>query len=131
MATVMKLALALLLLGSVLLAYFGPPPRYASDLWLRGTMLATGMAAFAVAAVALASGAIVAGAIAIACASELICAAGWLSRGDPPPADDDDDSGGGGGGGHGPKKPPPIDWDAFERAFGRYARERDRSSNPA
>jgi hypothetical protein len=72
------------------------------------------------------SGAILAGALALAGAGELVCAAGWLSRGDPPPADDDDDEGGGGGGGRGPK-PPPIDWDAFERAFGRYAREREPS----
>jgi hypothetical protein len=130
MATLLKLALALLLVGSVLLAYLGPPPRHASDLWLRGTMLATAIAAYAAAGVALASGAIAVGVVAIAGAGELICAAGWLSRGEPPPADDDDDSGGGGGG-HGPRKPPPVDWDAFERAFGRYARERDRSSSPA
>lgn len=130
MATAVKLALALLLLGSVLLAYLGPAPRRPSDLRLRGVLLAVGMAGYLAAAVALASGAIVAGALAIACAGELLCAAGWLSRGDPPAADDDDDNGGGGGGGRGPK-PPPIDWDAFERAFGRYARERDRSSSCA
>jgi hypothetical protein len=125
MATVMKLALALLLLGSVLLAYFGPPPRRSSALRVRGALLLAALAGYGSAVVALAAGAIALGAIATAGAGELVCAAGWLSRGDPPPADDDGEDGGGGGGGRGPK-PPPVDWDAFERAFGRYARERER-----
>ncbi len=67
------------------------------------------------------------GVVALAVASELVCAAGWLGRGDSPGTDEDDGGGGGGGGGRGPK-PPPLDWDwdAFENGFRRYARERDR-----
>jgi hypothetical protein len=125
MATAMKLLLAGLLLGSVLLAYFGPPPRRQVDLWLRGTLLAVGLAGYAGAAAAFATGAILPGALTLAVSGELVCAAGWLGRGDAPPTDEDDDGGGGGGGGRGPK-PPPVDWDAFERAFRRYARERTR-----
>lgn len=125
MATAMKLLLGALLLGSVLLAYFGPPPRRHVDLWLRGTLLAVGLAGYAAAVAAFATGAVAPGALALAISGELVCAAGWLGRGDAPPADEEDDDGGGGGGGRGPK-PPPIDWDAFERSFRRYARERDR-----
>lgn len=125
MPTVVKLSLVVLLVGSMLLAYFGPPPRRHVDLRLRGGLLATGVAGYALAVVALATEAVIAGALTMVLASELVCAAGWLGRGDLPPADDDDDDDGGGGGGRGPKPPPP-DWDAFERAFRRYARERDR-----
>jgi hypothetical protein len=125
MALALKLLLALLLLGSVLLAYLGPPPRRSAGVRLRGGMLGAGMAGYAGAAAALAAGAIVPGALAIAVAGELVCAAGWLGRGDAPGTDEDEDDGGGGGGGRGPK-PPPLDWDAFERAFRRYARERER-----
>jgi hypothetical protein len=125
MALAMKLLLALLLLGSVLFAYLGPPPRRPAGMRLRGGMLATGLAGYGAAAAALAAGAAALGVLAITLAGELVCAAGWLGRGDAPPADDDEDDGGGGGGGRGPK-PPPTDWDAFERAFRRYARERDR-----
>lgn len=125
MATAVKLTLALLLVGSVLFAYLGPPPRRQVDLRVRGVLLGFGMTAYGVAGVALATGSIAAGALSIAVAGELVCAAGWLSRGNAPPTDEDDDGGGGGGGGRGPK-PPPIDWDAFEQAFRRYARDRDR-----
>ena len=125
MAAATKLSLALILLGSVLFAYLGPPPRRTAGVALRAAMLAAGLAAYGLAAVALAGGALVAGGISIAVAGELVCAAGWLSRGDAPPSDEDDDGGGGGGGGRGPKPPPP-DWDAFERAFRHYARERER-----
>jgi hypothetical protein len=125
MATALKVSLAVVLFGSVLLAYFGPPPRHSVGLRLRGALLVAGVAVYAVAAVALAAGAILAGGLAIALAGELVCAAGWLSRGDAPPTDEDDDDGGGGGGGRGPD-PPPVDWDAFERAFGRHVRERER-----
>jgi hypothetical protein len=124
MATALKVALAVLLFGSVVLAYFGPPPRHSFGLRLRGAVLVAGVAAYAIAALALAAGAILAAGLAIAVAGELVCAAGWLSRGDTPPADEDDDDGGGGGG-RGPD-PPPVDWDAFERAFGRHVRERER-----
>jgi hypothetical protein len=125
MATAMKVSLALLLLGSVVFAYLGPPPQRSFGLRLRAGLLVSGLAGYAVAAAALASGAIAFGACTIAVAGELVCAAGWLGRGDAPPADDDGDDGGGGGGGRGPN-PPPVDWDAFERAFRRHARERDR-----
>lgn len=125
MAIAAKLSLALILLGSVLFATLGPPPRRSGGVRLRAAMLMTGIATYGLAAVALAEGALVAGAIAIAVAGELLCAAGWLGRGDAPPSDEDDDDGGGGGGGRGPKPSPP-DWDAFERAFRHYARERDR-----
>lgn len=125
MALALKLALAVLLVGSVLLAYVGPPPRQAVDGRIRGTMLASGIASYGLAAAALATGALVAGALALALAGELVCAAGWLGRGDSPPSDDEDGGGGGGGGGRRPKPPPP-DWDAFERAFRHYARERER-----
>ena len=122
MAPAVKLMLALLLTCSVLLAYFGPPPRRPGDLRLRGGMLGIGMLGYVAAVAALAAGSIVPGALTLALAGELVCAAGWLSRGDPPPADDDDGGGGGGGGGRGPDEPPSTDWDAFERAFGRQVR---------
>ncbi len=125
MPTVVKLSLAVLLVGSTLLAYLGPPPQRLVGIRVRACMLAAGLMAYALAAVALAANAVMAGVLAIALASEIVCAAGWLGRGDLPPADDDDDDGGGGGGGRGPK-PSPSDWDAFERAFRSYARERDR-----
>jgi hypothetical protein len=126
MASAVKLVLALLLVCSVLLAYFGPPPRQPGDLRVRGGMLCIGLLGYVAAVAALASGFILPGALTLALAGELVCAAGWLSRGDPPPADEDDGSGGGGGGGGRGPNPPPTDWDAFERAFGRYARERER-----
>lgn len=120
-----KLALGLLLLGSAGYAYLGPPPRRSAGFAVRSTLLTAGLAGYAGAAAALAAGAVVAGVLALALAGGLVCAAGWLGRGDIPPSDDDGDNGGGGGGGRRPK-PPPIDWDAFERAFRRYARERER-----
>lgn len=119
-----KVTLALLLLGSVGLAYLGPPPRRRVALGVRGALLSTGVAGYLGAVAALVAGAVVPGALVLAAAGELVCAAGWLSRGDPPPRDDDEDDGGGGGGRR--PKPPPPDWDAFERAFRRYARERQR-----
>ena len=124
MAPGLKIALAVTLFGSMLLAYAGPPPPWCVTLRLRGTLLALGLLGYGLATLALATDAVVAGAVTLVLASELVCAAGWLGRGDAPPADDEDDEGGGGGGG-GPK-PPPIDWDDFERALGRYVRERDR-----
>ncbi len=125
MALAVKIALALLLLGSAGFAFLGPPPRRRVGLAVRGTLLSAGVAGYAAAAAALATGGIVAGVFALALAGELVCTAGWLGRGDAPPSDDDGDDGGGGGGGRGPK-PPPVDWDAFELAFRRYARERER-----
>lgn len=124
MALATKIALALLLLASVGLAYLGPPPQRRTAAGVRAAILSAGMAGYAAAAAALAAGALVAGALALALAGELVCAAGWLSRGEAPPSDDDGDDGGGGGGRR--PKPPPPDWDAFERAFRRYARERER-----
>ena len=118
-----KVTLALLLLASVGIAYLGPPPRRRVGLGVRGALLSIGMGSYLVAVGALAAGAIVPGALALAIAGELVCAAGWLSRGEAPPSDDDSDDGGGGGR---RPKPPPLDWDAFERAFRRYARERER-----
>jgi hypothetical protein len=96
---------------------------------VRGTLLTAGLGGYAAAAAALASGMLVPGALLLALATELMCTVGWLSRGDAPPSDDDGDDGGGGGGGRRPK-PPPTDWDAFERAFRRYARERERQRVP-
>jgi hypothetical protein len=125
MALAPKVTLALLLFASVGLAFLGPPPRRPVGAGVRGALLTTGLAGYAAAAAALASDALVPGALLLALATELMCAAGWLSRGDAPPSDDDGDDGGGGGGGRRPK-PPPTDWDAFERAFRRYARERER-----
>jgi hypothetical protein len=122
MALATKVTLALLLLGSVGLAYLGPPPRQHVALGVRAGLLACGLVGYGAAAAALTSGAIVPGALALALAGELLCAAGWLGRGDAPPSDDDGDDGGGGR----RPKPPPTDWDAFERAFRRYARERER-----
>jgi hypothetical protein len=119
-----KVTLALLLLASVGIAYLGPPPRRRVGLGVRGALLSVGIGGYLVAVGALAAGAIVPGALALALAGELVCAAGWLSRGEAPPSDDDSDDGGGGGGRR--PKPPPLDWDAFERAFRRYARERER-----
>lgn len=125
MATAAKLSLATLLVGSLLLAYLGPPPRRQGALKLRGGLLAIGFACYAGSALALTMGAIAAGVLSLTIASGFVCAAGWLGRGEPPPNDDDDNGGGGGGGGRGPK-PPPLDWDwdAFEQAFRRYARDR-------
>jgi hypothetical protein len=125
MALATKLALALLLAASVGFAYLGPPPRRRLGGGVRAGILAAGMAGYLGAAAALAEGATVLGTLGLALAGELVCAAGWLSRGEAPPSDDDGDDGGGGGGGRRPK-PPPTDWDAFERAFRRYARERER-----
>jgi len=125
MALAPKVTLALLLLGSVGFAFLGPPPRRSVKAGVQGVLLMTGMAGYVAAVVLLAAGALVPGALLLAAAGELVCAAGWLSRGDAPPSDDDGDDGGGGGGGHRPK-PPPTDWDAFELAFRRYARERER-----
>ena len=125
MALAAKVTLALLLLASVAIAYLGPPPPWRVGLGVRSALLSAGMGGYLAAVAALAAGAIVPGALALALAGELVCAAGWLSRGEAPPSDDDSDDGGGGGGGRRPK-PPPSDWDAFERAFRRYERERER-----
>src|SRR4051812_23572149 len=125
MALAPKVTLALLLLASVGAAYLGPPPRRRIPFGVRGSVMSAGLIAYATAATALAVGAALAGALALALAGELVCTAGWMSRGAAPPSDDDGDDGGGGGGGRRPKPPPP-DWDAFERAFRRYARERER-----
>ncbi|HMJ03171.1 MAG TPA: hypothetical protein VK506_09520 [Conexibacter sp.] len=125
MAVATKVALALLLVSSVLLAFFGPPPRRQVAVRVRGMILLAGLFGYGIAATALASGSLIGGALVLALAGELICAAGWLGRGEAPGSDDDGDDGGGGGGGRRPKPPPP-DWDAFELAFRRYARERER-----
>jgi hypothetical protein len=125
MMVALKTALALLLFGSVLVAYLGPPPRQRAGVRVRGALLLVGLAGYGMSVAALASGSLALGAATIAVAGELVCAAGWLGRGEAPPADDDGDDGGGGGGGRGPK-PPPVDWDAFERAFRRHVRERER-----
>ena len=127
MATALKLTLALLLIGSLLGAYLAPPPARRVDVRVRGLLITIGLASYAVAALALTTGSVLAGVIALLFASELVCAAGWLGRGDSPGTDEDEGGGGGGGGGRGPK-PPPLDWDwdAFEQAFRRYARDRDR-----
>jgi hypothetical protein len=125
MDVALKVTLALLLIASVAFAYLGPPPRRRTGMGVRGALLSSGLAGYAAAAAALAAGAAAPGALALALAGELLCAAGWLGRGDAPPSDDDGDDGGGGGGGHRPK-PPPTDWDAFELAFRRYAREHER-----
>jgi hypothetical protein len=125
MTVATKIALALLLLASVGIAYLGPPPEQRVGLGVRTSILSLGMGGYLTAVGALTAGAIVPGALVLALAGELVCVAGWLSRGEAPPSDDDSDGGGGGGGGRRPK-PPPSDWDAFERAFRRYARERER-----
>jgi hypothetical protein len=125
MAVATKVTLALLLASSVLLASLGPPPRQAAGRPVRVALLVAGLVAYGVAAAALASGSVLGGALVLAVAGELVCAAGWLGRGDAPESDDDGDDDGGSGGGRRPKPPPP-DWDAFERAFRRYARERER-----
>jgi hypothetical protein len=114
-----------LLLGSAAFAYLGPPPHRRVDPNVRITLLTAGVAGYAFAAAALAAGVLALAALALVLAGGLVCAAGWLGRGDAPPSDDDGDDGGGGGGGRRPK-PPPSDWDAFEQAFRRYARERER-----
>jgi len=125
MALAPKVTLAVLLLASVGIAYLGPPPQRRVNLAVRSAVLSLGVGGYLAAVAALAAGAIVPGVLALALAGELVCTAGWLSRGDAPPSDDDSDDGGGGGGGRRPK-PPPLDWDAFERAFRRYARDRER-----
>lgn len=123
MAPATKIALAALLLGSAGFAYLGPPPRRRVGIGLRGVLLSSGVAGYGAAAAALATGAVALGALVLAVAGELVCAAGWLGRGTAPPSDDDGDDGGGGGR---RPKPPPTDWDAFERAFRRYARDYER-----
>lgn len=125
MATAVKLSLATLLIGSILLAYLGPPPQREYDLRLRGGLLLAGLACYVVSAVALTRGSVVLGVLVLAFASELICAASWFGRGGSTGTDEDEGGGGGGGGGRGPK-PPPLDWDwdSFEQAFRRYARDR-------
>ncbi|MDO8185127.1 hypothetical protein Q5424_05960 [Conexibacter sp. JD483] len=131
MATALKLSLALLLIGSLLLAYLAPPPARRIDLRVRGFIVAIGLLCYAIAALALTAGSVLAGAIALLVASELVCTAGWLGRGESPGTDEDEGGGGGGGGGRGPKPPPrdwDWDWDSFEQAFRRYARDRVPSS---
>lgn len=127
MSTGLKLVLGLFLIGSLLAAYLAPPPSRQVALRVRGALLVVGLLCYVVAAFALTSGAVMGGVLALAIASELVCAAGWLGRGDSPGTDEDDGGGGGGGGGRGPK-PPPLDWDwdAFEHGFRRYASDRDR-----
>lgn len=125
MALAPKVTLAVLLLASVGIAYLGPPPQRRASLAVRSAVLSLGMGGYLAAVAALTVGAMVPGILALALAGELMCTAGWLGRGDAPPSDEDSDDGGGGGGGRRPKPPPP-DWDAFERAFRRYARERER-----
>jgi hypothetical protein len=125
MALALKVTLAVLLLASVGIAYLGPPPQRPVSFTVRSAVLSVGMGGYLAAVVALAAGQLVPGIFALALAGELVCTAGWLSRGDAPPSDEDSDDGGGGGGGRRPKPPPP-DWDAFERAFRRYARDRER-----
>jgi hypothetical protein len=125
MALAPKVTLAVLLLASIGLAYLGPPPQRRVSIAVRSAVLSLGMGGYLAAVAAFAAGAIVPGALALALAGELVCTAGWLSRGDAPPSDEDSDDGGGGGGGRRPK-PPPSDWDAFERAFRRYARDCER-----
>jgi len=116
-----KLALALLVIGSAGLAHLGPPPRRSVAMGVRGALLAVAALGCATGAAAL-----VPGSLALVLAGELMCAAGWLGRGEQPGDGGDDDEGGGGGGGRRPK-PPPWDWDAFEASFRRYARERERA----
>lgn len=123
MAIGVKVLLAILLAGSLTVALLGPPPRRRATQRVRGGMLASGMVGYGVAVAALTVGAFVPGVLALAAAGELLCAVGWLGRGQAPPTDEDDDGGGGGGGGGRGPKPPPFDWDAFEQAFRRYARE--------
>jgi hypothetical protein len=127
MATVLKLTIVLLLIGSLLVAYLAPPPARQVDLRVRGLLVGLGLLCYGIAAMALTTGSVLAGVLALTVASELVCAAGWLGRGDSPGTDEDEGGGGGGGGGRGPK-PPPLDWDwdAFEQSFRRYARDRDR-----
>jgi hypothetical protein len=125
MAVATKVTLAVLLLCSVAAAYLGPAPRHRRSLRVRAILLAGGLAGYGVAAFTLAAGSLVPGVLTLALAGELVCAAGWLGRGEAPPSDEDGDDDGGGGGGRRPKPPPP-DWDAFERAFWRYAREHER-----
>lgn len=126
MALAMKLALALLVVGSAGLAHLGPPPRRTAGAAVRTALLAVAALGCAAGTAALALGALIPGALALVLAGELMCAAGWLGRGEQPGDGGDDDDGGGGGGGRRPK-PPPWDWDAFEAGFRRYARERERA----
>lgn len=126
MALATKAALVLLVLGSAGLAHLGPPPRRCAGVGVRGALLGVAGFGCACGAAALVLGALVPGALALVLAGELMCAAGWLGRGEPPADGGDDDEGGGGGGGRRPK-PPPWDWDAFEASFRRYARERERA----
>lgn len=116
----MKIGLALLLLVSVTLAYLGPPPQRRVGLGLRITILSIGMSGYLAALAAFAAGAIVLGALVLALAGELVCAAGWLSRGDAPPSDDDGDDGGGGGG-RNPSRHPPIGMRSSARSAGMRA----------
>ncbi|HEY4280146.1 MAG TPA: hypothetical protein VGM91_18125 [Conexibacter sp.] len=128
MTTTLKLLVGFVLIGSMLLACLAPPPSRPVAMRVRWMMILFGLVGYALAAVALSSGSIVGGVLALALASELVCAAGWLGRGDSPGTDEDEGGGGGGGGGGRGPKPPPLDWDwdAFEQSFRRYARDRDR-----
>jgi hypothetical protein len=89
MALATKLGLGLLLVASIGFAFMGPPPRRRTAGGVRGALLSSGMAGYIAAAAALSAGALVPGALLLAAAGELVCAAGWLSRGDTPPSDDD------------------------------------------
>src|SRR5436190_8911864 len=106
-----KLALAALLAGSILRAFYGPPPESARQ----GAALRAG--AFGVvcyvAAVAVAFSAHATAACALLVAAvEALCLAVWLARGR------DDSS----GGELEPDPDPPVDWAEFDRERERWAR---------
>lgn len=124
--TITKAALAAILLGSMLRAFFGAPApgshRLLAHTLLALTALCYAGGAFAV----LATDALLAGSLLIVGGIEASCLAAWLVRGGSDDEDGGDGGGGGGGGGpgRGPLEPAPIDWAAFDRARRNWERPR-------
>lgn len=113
---VLALPISALLVGSIWLAFFGPPPRSRASSATISALAGLSVTAYA-AGIVLAAHSVTAAGIAMAVGVEGLCAAGWLRRG-----------GGGGGGGPGrdPGSEPPshdgpeLDWDEFDRARGEW-----------
>jgi hypothetical protein len=118
-----KVALAVVLAGSIGAAFFGPRPRRRRPLALRALAVA-GLLLYAAAGVAVwAAGSVTAGALLVMAAVEVVCLAAWLARGRDddrrwPPEEDE-----------GPDEPDPPggDFASFEAALRRWQRDRPRS----
>ena len=116
MTVVLAVGMSVLLVASIWMAFFGPPPRSRASPGTIKALSGLGITAYA-SGVLLAERSVTAAGVAMALGVVGLCAAGWLRRG-----------GGGGGGGPGrdPGSEPPshdgpdFDWDDFDRARGEW-----------